>query len=294
MSPFLRRLPVPVAPFPAETVNSYVTRLALANHLKLATLADYLRGPGTTRGRPDPGRLAAATGMSRLVLQQALPELDPHRLWPQHGCSRLACRFWAAARGIYSPVRCWAMGYPGVCLRHRRWTGPTVLNVEGQRDLRCMPEVLGAAKRHYRLVREHGLLRARCAYQDALDVTLGWAPCGDGGRHRDRRLRRLSPGPVVLIGDPALHAALYPETVSLACILASPRWVGAAVSADRAHRGRFYSEVARRLDLSKYRPPAVGDPLACWVAREARLVFAKVPPGCRSNLWGPGENDGPT
>jgi hypothetical protein len=102
MSPFLRRLPVPVAPFPAETVSSYVTRLALANHLKPATLADYLRGPGTTRRRPDPGHLTAATGMSRLVLQQALPELDPHRLSPQH----------------------WAMGYPDVCLRHRHWTGP--------------------------------------------------------------------------------------------------------------------------------------------------------------------------
>ena len=33
-------------------------------------------------------------------------------------------RFCAAARGIYSPVRCWAMGYPDVCLRHRHWTGP--------------------------------------------------------------------------------------------------------------------------------------------------------------------------
>ena len=284
MSPLLRRLPVPVAPFPTETVTSYVTRLALANHLQMATLADYLRGPGTTRSRPDPGRLAAATGISRLVLQQALPELEPHRLWPL-GCSRLACRFCAAARGIYSPLRCWATGYPDVCLRHRRWASPTVLNLEGQRDLGCVPEVLGAAKRHYRLVPEHGLLRARCAYQDALDVTLGWARRGWWGRHRDGRLRRLSAAPVVLIGDPALHAALYPETVSLACILASPHWVGAAVSADRADRGRFYSEVARRLDLSEYRPAAVGDPLACWVAREARLAFAEVPPGFRSNVW---------
>lgn len=124
------------------------------------------------------------------------------------------------------------MGYPDVCLRHRHWTGPTVLNVEGQIDLSRVPEVLGAAKRHYRLVPEHGFLRARCAYQDALDVTLGWARRGWWGRHRDRRLRRLSPAPVVLIGDPALHAAVYPETVRLACILASPHWVGAAVSAD--------------------------------------------------------------
>jgi hypothetical protein len=161
-----------------------------------------------------------------------------------------------------------------------------VLNPEGQCDLRGVPDVLGAAKRHYRLVSERGLLGAHRAYQDAFEVTLGWARRGWWGRHRDRRLRRLSPGPAVLIGDPALHAALYPETVRLACILASPHWVGVAVSADRADRRRFYSEVARRLDLSEYRPAAVGDPLVCWVAREARLAFAEVPPGWRSNVWG--------
>jgi len=93
---------------------------------------------------------------------------------------------------------------------------------------------------------------------------------------------------MVLIGDPALHAALYPETVRLACILASPRWVGAAVSADQGDQGdqnRFYAEVARRLDLSKYRPCAIGDPPVRWVAREVRLAFAEVSPGCRSNVW---------
>ena len=285
MSPPLPRLPVPVAPFPTETVGSYVTRLALANHLQLATLADYLRGPGTTRTRPDIERLAAATGKSRLVLQHALPELDPHRLRPQLGCSRLACRFCAAARGISSPVTCWAMGYPDVCLRHRRWTGPTVLDVGKQRDLSRVPEVLAAAKRHYVLLREHGPLRAHRAFQDALEVTLEWVRRGWWGRHRDRRLWQLSAGSVVLIRDPVLHAALYPETVRLACILASPYWVRVAVSAGQGDQGRFYAEVARRLDLSEYSPRSIGDPLARWVAREVRLAFAEVPPGCRY-VWG--------
>ena len=232
MSPFLRRLPVPVAPFPAETVSPYVTRLALANHLKPATLADYLRGPGTTRRRPDPGHLTAATGMSRLVLQQALPSsiLTASRLstgapgWPVGSVPRLGA---STARSGAGP---WVTRTSVSAIDTGQ--APTVLNVEGQIDLSRVPEVLGAAKRHYRLVPEHGFLRARCAYQDALDVTLGWARRGWWGRHRDRRLRRLSPAPVVLIGDPALHAAVYPETVRLACILASPHWVGAAVSAD--------------------------------------------------------------
>jgi hypothetical protein len=32
----------------------------------------------------------------------------------------------------------------------------------------------------------------------------------------------------------------------------------------------------RRLNLSEYRPASVADPLARWVAREARLALAEV------------------
>jgi hypothetical protein len=274
MSPLLRRLPVPVAPFPTETVGSYVTRLALANHLERATLDGLLREPGISRGPADLRRLTAATGKSSFVLQHALSELGPRRLWLRGEVPRLACRLCVAAQGISGRVSVRAPGHRDVCLRHRRWTGPTVRRLEEQYDLSHLPEILVAANRHHRLVRQHGLVEARRAYQDALEVNLGWALLGWWCRHRDQRLRQLPGGPARLIGDPALHAAVYPETVRLACVMVSPHWTAVAASADVSDREPFYAEVARRLDLSEYRP-SVGDPLARWVAREARLGIAQ-------------------
>jgi len=272
----LHRLPVAVAPFPGETLGSYLTRLAVANHLERATLDDCLREPGISSGPADLGRLSAATGKPSLVLQHALSELGPRRLWLRGEVPRLACRFCVAAQGISGPVRTRAPGNPDVCLRHRRWTGPTVRRTEEQYDLSHLPEILVAAKRHHRLVRQHGLLEVRRAYQAALEVNLGWAQRGWWSRHRDQRLSQLPGSPLRLIGDPALHAAIYPEAVRLACVMVSPHWSAAAASADVGDRERFYAEVARRLNLSEYRLASVGDPLARWVAREARLALAEV------------------
>ena len=42
----LRRLPVSVPLFPAETVGSYIRRMATANHLDYAMLARHLHEPG--------------------------------------------------------------------------------------------------------------------------------------------------------------------------------------------------------------------------------------------------------
>ena len=73
-----------------------------------------------------------------------------------------------------------------------------------------------------------------------------------------------------------LHAAVYPETVRLACVMVSPHWTAVAAPAYAGDRGRFYAEVARQLNLSGYRPASVVDPLARWVAREAQLALPEV------------------
>ncbi|WP_406510588.1 TniQ family protein [Streptomyces sp. NBC_00212] len=70
-------LPVRVRPQPGESVDSYVRRLALANHLKPSYLRSYLAGPpdyGPGK-RPRPDRLAALTGRQQNVLERALPDL---------------------------------------------------------------------------------------------------------------------------------------------------------------------------------------------------------------------------
>ncbi|MBC9729822.1 TniQ family protein [Streptomyces sp. TRM68367] len=70
-------LPVRVRPRPGESVDSYVRRLALANHLKPSYLRSYLAGPpdyGPGK-RPRPDRLAALAGREQGILERALLDL---------------------------------------------------------------------------------------------------------------------------------------------------------------------------------------------------------------------------
>ncbi|WP_189316887.1 hypothetical protein [Streptomyces brasiliensis] len=70
-------LPVRVRPRPGEAVDSYVRRLALANHLKPSYLRSYLAGPpdyGPGK-RPRPDRLAALAGREQGILERALLDL---------------------------------------------------------------------------------------------------------------------------------------------------------------------------------------------------------------------------
>ena len=75
----LRPLPIRVRPHPAETVASYVVRLARANHLQPSYLHAYLCGPPDWHGAADLGRLAVLCGRPVSVLQRALGGPTPAR-----------------------------------------------------------------------------------------------------------------------------------------------------------------------------------------------------------------------
>jgi len=66
----LRRLPVRPRPISGETVESYLRRLARANHLRPSYLRAYLTGP--QRSRVQIERLAQVSGRSAANLQRAL------------------------------------------------------------------------------------------------------------------------------------------------------------------------------------------------------------------------------
>ena len=68
MPEVLRPLPIRVRPRPAETVASYVVRLARANHLQPSHLHAYLCGPPDWRGAADLGRLAILSADFRSAL----------------------------------------------------------------------------------------------------------------------------------------------------------------------------------------------------------------------------------
>lgn len=77
--PPLRRLPIDVRPAAGERAESYIRRLARANHLRPSYLRRYLAGPPGYNGRIDPARLAALTGRPAATLQRTLTA----RGWPR-------------------------------------------------------------------------------------------------------------------------------------------------------------------------------------------------------------------
>jgi len=68
------RLPITVRPHLGESTDSYVRRLARANHLRPSALHGYLCGPPFWVGKPRIERLAAVCGRPRSVLAQALTD----------------------------------------------------------------------------------------------------------------------------------------------------------------------------------------------------------------------------
>jgi TniQ len=77
--PPLRRLPIDVRPTAGERAESYIRRLARANHLRPSYLRRYLSSSPARDAKIDPHRLAALTGRPAAILQQTLTA----RGWPQ-------------------------------------------------------------------------------------------------------------------------------------------------------------------------------------------------------------------
>lgn len=83
-----RPLPVRVRPVAGEGAESYLRRLARANHLKPSYLRRYLATPQGSYGPIHPGRLAAIAGRSLGALQHALPDLTAQHPRPQQARRR--------------------------------------------------------------------------------------------------------------------------------------------------------------------------------------------------------------
>jgi hypothetical protein len=72
-----RRLPIQVALRPGENPDSFVRRLAIANHLRPSYLRIYLADPPGHLGSIQIWRLAAVTGRTEEELTRVLPGLQP-------------------------------------------------------------------------------------------------------------------------------------------------------------------------------------------------------------------------
>jgi hypothetical protein len=235
-------LPIRVAPIFGETIASYLTRLAAANHLPLSLVLAHLPRWFTARTvahddlavatHVNAEHLAALSGLTTSTLLRALPAFgcDPHRGRPLVRATH-ACRRCAARQGHTEPVPVHLPAHQRLCARHRIWLGSTA-----QIDLATTPEIIHAHSRAIRLAHRHGaplLMLAEVTVQQQIIAARGDGAFPD---HVAKRIKTLaSPGPQQLVDHRELiEAATYPDTIS-----------SAADALNRYHRRRDHDGARR-------------------------------------------------
>jgi TniQ len=271
----LARLPIPAAPADHETLASYLTRLATLHGTPPGELWEPISTPrpGTKRRDVLADRLATLVGRAPEHLAQALPELRASALdWiayrhqPQPGCPR------CDARHDGGPVARLLPHHHYVCTQHRYWIGPPDAGQPATPlDHPELHDIVRAQRRHLRLVHRHGT----AASFDA--VLTGFLICGhlwddrvndwhETTRRWDHRGRYLIPVGCETSEFSAsrIFAAVYPEAVDIAEVIASPTWRSLACG-ESEQQNCFISEIGRRLGRPDYRPPDGGDVIAHWM-----------------------------
>jgi hypothetical protein len=251
----LRRLPVPVRLIARETIGSFLTRLALANSLRVAhllSLAAISRARPFTPATDDaagwsastPDRIAALAGRPMPELAAAIPVLAGMTL---AGTALLrACGHCTAAKNVTAMVIIRASPRDYLCIRHQRW-----LRGIHRPSLAALPEVAEAQRRHDRRTANiHGQDIA-LAHQQAQDITRQWLEASWHPalteRWHDRHRRLAAAGTEVVLCDVITH----PEMLAVARLLITNR-----------HSARIQPrEIATRLGFPYPSTPHPLDPL---------------------------------
>jgi hypothetical protein len=202
----------------------------------------------------------------------------------REGWAFVACRHCTGRRAGHRPVTRWALHDDVVCRRHRRW----ISEYDTQPDLSRQPEILTAHIQHRRLIRRHGRHTVMTAFSDAQHVTLIWhlaerysagfERCmtifhGRGWRDCDEEW------------DSTFDAALYPQTVALTRLLASPHWRGRILEHGWQGHYEFIAELSRTVApdyawnavLRLGRRRQIDDPLFEWRLQVRRLQLQPLP-----------------
>jgi hypothetical protein len=226
------QLPLQVAPFAAETLESYLWRLSARNLLARHCLPKLARGTDFRR------TLAELTGYSERNLAAALPELrkpsDVDR-WPhlaglasQYARVRRACTLCAATRvRAQQRIVVFASHEQLICSTHHRWLGnaETETVCRTQFSIATCPDIARANRAHKRLIRRWGRGPVRTSFyaaQRCLDKWSQWREVLTATDIQHRR-RRLGVTDHHRYPHPRLVAALYPSAVALTEVILAQR-----------------------------------------------------------------------
>lgn len=276
----VRRLPRPIAPFPQETITSYLRRLELANGLPTDRTGANL---GIRNGDNLLWMLRVLTGRPAVVLRQALPQLSstdsrvPPTIHGEAARPHAACLLCCRSAGADQHVRRWVTHDEVVCLRHRRWLGSPEEETDEQLDLTAHPDVLAAGRRHRNLITRHGRPQVHAAYEVAARIVWDWQLQNRRLPEVSARLDRLRGNRSCTYMDSAVHAAQYPAAIALTSLLSSPYWRRQAFNLFEEPIQRFLQRVADTV-TDGYYPTGGQDPLRDYLNHGGSAVPSESVP----------------
>lgn len=282
MSLRLPKLPIPLGPAHGELAVSYINRLATIHGLAYEELwqqVSVIPKKGYYQRRDlVAARLAEVTGRHTAHLAHALPELrQPPPDWRQWrpdfqiGCT--GC----AATHPGGPIFVVLPHHHYVCLKHCYWIGPPDIH-HPLADLHQLPEVVTAQHLHHRILRRFGWQATYDAILTAFLIT-GWTwdtqaeqydyDTTISSRWTQRARTVIPPGATLpAYANAKLFAAVYPEAVRIAPMIASPYWRSLAHGNDHQRR-HFATEIGTRLHWPDYHPAWHGDAIADWMRKDS-------------------------
>jgi hypothetical protein len=229
-------LPRRVTPVTGETLTSYLTRLATANHLSIGEVLAVLPTWFTTKtNNPDertqhhmlaPATTNALHAFAQLTsttsagLAHALPAFgSPDARGPVRATT--ACHRCTARRGIHQTVPAHLPVHDKVCTRHGIWLSD---GDQPHLDVTACPEIITAQHRANRILRRCTPQQLTLAHQAASRAIPAWPASASAIRHHWRHrlltLQTTNHHRGVPTGHDALtHAAIYPDAVILAAAI---------------------------------------------------------------------------
>ncbi len=236
-------LPRSVTPVTGETLASYLTRLAHANHLTLTEVLTVLPPWFSTKTSNSDDRArhhmlipAAAEALDALAYLTSATPASLARALPAFAATgarsparaTTACRRCTARRGIHQPVPVHLPAHHKICTRHGIWLSD---GSQPHLDLTACPEIITAQHRANRLLRRHTPQQLLLTYQAAAKAIPPW-PASPAAiplhwRHRLLTLQTANHR----YGTPTdhdayIHAAIYPDAITLTAAELNPHPAG--------------------------------------------------------------------
>jgi hypothetical protein len=283
-------LPRRVKPITNEVLDDFLERLADANGINQFRLRSLL----IRRGGSIRGGLSRTLAMSDRAIVFALPELRTTNDLTTHpelaGRARAyskspGCPQCASRHGIRIPYpHVWSTHENVICQDHDMWLNGTLFKPDPVRPAipirgATKADIRAAHRSHKQMIAEHGREHVRQAIAGAYDIVQRWnywQPL----EAVEYRLHESEPDPTRHgEGTTCRNAAIYPEVVKVADVLASPDWRYKALEGPRNKLADAFGELCS-ITLDTFQLPyRAYEPLYEWRLEQSGQRAPAVGPG---------------